>query len=260
MKKTIFLALSFFALQSSAVPLKSDEIRKAVCTAVVEKILGFGHKKFEQAEKECFENADIDVSGEIKNKQLNTTIGLVMGVRYIFEKRDFAGEVIALKDYRTEKDGTLVSNGWFVSEITADVSDERGTEAILNEIAEGADTHNGDYSVEKYDTAKFSTKAAESEIEGLLEDWGDARKGGEYDHCSYFTYTDEGTKADLSELENYMGSESFEALEKLKKDGKIKTMVYRTYNTGSSEYCSKYYYFIYTTDGWVLKLYLDFTT
>jgi len=62
------------------------------------------------------------------------------------------------------------------------------------------------------------------------------------------------------EYDNFGSRRFADVLKKLQHKGLIHHMLGRTYSEGEGEYCTFYYYRIYTTDGWVLSLDFDYTT
>lgn len=252
------LLSTFLSIPAWAESLKSEAIKKEICGELVVKVIGVEEDRQEEIASDCIENADFNVVETLKDPKLGEVTGLKVAIVYSYgDEFSVSAEALTLKNLRPNKKGELRAE-WFVSELTKSdfFAKEKFTENLLNKLGEATKR---EYSVERYDINKFSAKKAFKEMEEILENSsGEEESSG----CQYTNQ--DSLKYNLDQLidrNNYhLDYEPQELLKSLVKKGLIKEVLSRGYADGESESCLAYNFFIYTTDGWVLKLYFNYTT
>jgi hypothetical protein len=226
-------------------PLTSNEIKQNLCKLIKSEYyqqswVSYPCDKLEANIVKKFESNNvltmIDIKAKDERFSCTARATLVLAGQYVDQNGDI---VSTLSSWKTDlKECSPLNLG-----------------AHLESIADGANIGNGDSAVVQYDMQTFKYIDAVNAIESSLENQNDA------DSCKFVTTR--STQGSLDDLNNLnTDDKSSEELQKLKDQGKIKHIISRQWdgNSGDSEYCSYYYFSIYTNEGQLLYLNYDYTT
>jgi len=140
---------------------------------------------------------------------------------------------------------------------TAATPNEAAIKAIHDRITANG-MGNGDISLTRYNPARFDlTKAMKDLRQQARASWGHPRT------CRFDFQKGRRNNLKLLADENFgVGSDIADDIRKLFKAKQIKAILSATWDSGHdmSENCSIYTYEIYTEDGWLLYIHLNYTT
>jgi hypothetical protein len=216
------------------------------------------HDLCDLIEASYYPNNSIDCSKVnarvVKKFESNTTLTMMDIVAKNDRYTCTARSKLVLAGQHVDQNGDIVNtpSSWKTS---LDECTTNDVKAHLEAIADAANIANGDAGVMAFDIQNFKYIEAVKELEKALVNETDA------DSCKFVTTR--STQGSLDNLDNNnFGDSAASELKKLKDLGKIKHIISRSWDgsSGDSEYCSYYYFDIYTIDGQHLYLHYNHTT
>lgn len=238
--KSLLLLLFVMLISSNlfAGELRSLDARREICYTAFDIFeIDVFTRSGDRYVQNCIQSSKMTVLNTFKDEKTNKINHLL--VRATVGHRNLNVTFVSHLTLK-KRDGELV---WVTKNYEVkSFGDGLSTEEFLEDISEDAMVHNGDVRIERFNPKKFNSDKEYTKLEKDLPDEGS---------CQYanFDYAFEEITEEVERIER-----------KLKQKGIFFKRISRTYEDGESEYCSHFYYYIYTTDGFILKLYYDYTT